>query len=592
MTHVVGDPRRFKDDAMFGFGQAYARFVRPVPGASGFARAAGTRGGKVALVVGGGAGHYPSYGGVIGPGFADACVLGDVFTSPSAEQVYRVASYADAGAGVVLAFGNYAGDRLNFATARARLERDGVATCIVYVTDDIASAPRAQRGERRGIAGTFAVYKIGGAAAERGDSLQEVEQLMRRANDATFSFGVAYSGCTLPGSEAPLFAVPDGKMEVGLGIHGEPGTHTTDQMPAPELARLMVDTVLGERPEGSAPTAAVIVNGLGRVKYEELFVLYGHIAGYLDGAGVKVVEPEVGELVTSLDMAGCSLSVTWLDDELQECWSAPADTVAFRRGAFNPPGVAPSSHHAGHRAGPQPPAPQRTADAATTAAPVADASKAAGAVIKVALLDMLRVAEAHEKRLGELDAVAGDGDHGRGMVRGLQAAADAGGSAHGGAGSVLGAAGREFGDRGGGTSGMLWGLLLEVVGRALGDQVPVTARALASALRGGLDALQDAGGASVGDKTMVDALAPFVRTFEDLIDQDHDLVSAWSEAADVAASAAKETASLRPRLGRARPLADRSVGTPDPGAVSMALMLACIPPHLARCDPGRKEAGA
>src|SRR4051795_13649393 len=200
MTHLYNDPAEFKDDVIKGFAAAYPHYVQRVEGASGFVRAGGPLEGKVSLVIGGGSGHYPSYNGVVGTGFADGAVLGDVFASPSAEQVFRVARAADGGAGVVLAFGNYAGDRLNFGAAQDRLRAEGIDCRLVYVTDDIASAVQEERELRRGIAGTALVYKVGGAAAERGDDVAGVEAALRAANAATFSYGVAFGGCTLPGA--------------------------------------------------------------------------------------------------------------------------------------------------------------------------------------------------------------------------------------------------------------------------------------------------------------------------------------------------------------------------------------------------------
>src|SRR5699024_2424157 len=175
-------------------------------------------------------------------------------------------------------------------------------------------------------------YKIAGASSQRGDDLDAVEHWMRRANEATRTIGVAFSGCTMPGASEPLFRVDDGTMDLGLGIHGEPGVRNAPLPPAEQLAEELVDRVLAERPPWADGRAAVLVNGLGATKYEELYVLFGSIAERLTRHGVELVAPEVGELVTSLDMAGCSLSVTWLDDDLLPLWTAPADTPAFRRG--------------------------------------------------------------------------------------------------------------------------------------------------------------------------------------------------------------------------------------------------------------------
>lgn len=565
MTHVFTDSSTFRGEVISGFADAYSRYVVQVPGASGFVRRGPRRQGKVGLVVGGGSGHYPSYAGIVGPGLAEACVLGDVFTSPSAEQVYRVARQADGGAGLVLAFGNYAGDRLNFAAAQSRLLEEGIDTRIVYVTDDIASAPAGEEDLRRGIAGTVVVYKIGGAAADAGWSLDEVERVMRRANAATYSFGVAFAGCTLPGADEPLFHVESGRMEFGLGIHGEPGVQSHDWMPADELAAMLVESVLAERPVGSDGRAAVILNGLGGTKYEELFVLYTHISPLLAAAGVDSVLPEVGELVTSLDMAGCSLSITWLDDELEQLWRAPVDTAAFRRTDRQP--------DIGSR---------EWIDLPSTAPGLgvaSDESKRAAVNVCVALRVLVAAALDGEREWGQLDAAAGDGDHGRGMLRGARAALAAGDealAAGGGAGSVLGAAAAAFSDHAGGTSGILWGILLADAGSTFGDQVRVDPGLIVDAVLHANETLQRVCGASPGDKTMVDALDPFARTLAEAYRTSGDICDAWNQAALAAQHGAESTVDLVARRGRARPLGERSRGIADPGATSMAVILTSI----------------
>lgn len=566
MTRVYNDPTNFREEIIIGFAAAYGRYVRRVEGASGFTRLSGPLAGKVSIVVGGGSGHYPSYAGIVGPGLADGCVLGDVFTSPSAEQVYRVAAASAGNDGVILAFGNYAGDRLNFAAAQERLIADGIDTRIVYVTDDIASASPEERDSRRGIAGTVAVYKIGGAAAETGLNLDEVERIMAKAKDASFSFGVGFAGCTLPGQSSPLFDVEAGRMELGLGIHGEPGIKTVDWMPATELAKTLVDAVLAERPAGADGRAAVVVNGLGATKYEELFVLFGAISDQLLAEGVTLVLPEVGELVTSLDMAGCSLSITWLDDELEKLWCDPVDTAAFRRGA-----VSVSSFETlatGHS----------TAGAEKVAAgPASAVSIAAADVARIAIEKMTASMVENEQLLGDMDAVAGDGDHGIGMVRGFRAASDAIGNVTDvGVSALLREAGDAFGDKAGGTSGILWGILLSTLGDELGDNDEVHGADLARAVRRAINALQTVGKAQPGDKTMLDALWPFIDTFDAGLASGTATAQAWSDAAAVAVTAALDTAPMSPKIGRARPLAERSVGTPDPGATSMGLLLTVV----------------
>ena len=230
MTTIHDAPEDFAATALAGFCAIHGRNVRLVRG--GVVRSTETPKGKVSLVVGGGSGHFPAFAGYVGPGLADAAVAGDVFASPSTAAVARVCRHADHGGGMILGFGNYAGDVLNFSVAAERLRAEGIDVRIVPVTDDVASAPAETAAKRRGIAGTVLVYKVAGAAAEAGLPLDEVERITRHANDRTVSFGVAFGGCTLPGASAPLFTVPDGKMGVGLGIHGEPGIREEKTPPA------------------------------------------------------------------------------------------------------------------------------------------------------------------------------------------------------------------------------------------------------------------------------------------------------------------------------------------------------------------------
>lgn len=566
MTRITDDPAGFKDDWLAGYTAAYARYVQPVPGASGVMLAGGARGDKVGVVLGGGCGHYPAFAGLVGPGLADGAVVGDIFTSPSAEQAYRVGRHLEGGAGVVFAFGNYAGDTMNFGVARNRLRADGVDARIVLVTDDVASAPAERASTRRGIAGGLVVFKALGAASARGDAIGEVERLGRLANDRTRTLGVAFAGCTFPGATEPLFTVPAGKVELGLGIHGESGVRTVDDMTAEQLAATLVQPLLDERPVGAGRRAAVVLNGLGDTKYEEMFVLYRHVDRRLTDAGVEAVLPEVGEFVTSLDMAGTSLSLCWLDDELAQLWAAPADTPTFKRGnASELPTFAP-----------------RPVPADAIRLPGADVGEAseqsqqAVGTVRSMLSTMLRVVTDNADELGRIDAVAGDGDHGTGMTRGLRAADAAAADARGGVGAVLGAAGRAWADKAGGTSGVLWGLFLETAGQRLGNTDDPSAGAVADAVAAGLHEMAEIGGARAGDKTLLDALIPFSDTLTERTGAGEPLAQAWTAAAEVATRAARDTADLVPKVGRARPLADKSRGTPDAGATSLAMLAEAV----------------
>ena len=581
MAHVHNDPIAFYEEMLDGFLNAYSRYVERVPGASGVMRRGGPVTGHVSVVIGGGSGHYPAFAGLVGPGIAHGAVVGDIFTSPSTEQVYRVGRILDAGAGVLFTFGNYAGDVMNFGAAQERLRSQGVDCRTVLVTDDVASASVDEKERRRGVAGDFAVFKVAGAAADRGDSIDEVERLAIRANALTSSFGVAFAGCTFPGQTEPLFSVEPGMIELGLGIHGEPGIETVQAMSAVDLAAVLTDPVLAERPEGMS-RAAVVLNGLGSTKYEELFVLFSAVGPLLAAAGVELVLPEVGELVTSLDMAGCSLSITWLDDELEELWRAPVDTPAFRRDA----GAAARSANVPDTESTQD---EESAeiDSATAATPdgsmpeLDKETQRAVATIRRAMKAMLDVVIENEEEWGRLDAVAGDGDHGVGMARGARGAVVGAERSNGGPRVVLQAAADAFADRAGGSSGALWGAFLRGIASQLPDDRSPDASEVSMAMAAGADALQQLGGCDIGDKTMYDALRPFTDELIREVNAGHGLAEAWRTAAKVASDRAAATADLMPRLGRARPLGKRSLGTPDPGATSMALCLEAVVPVLA-----------
>lgn len=562
MTKLFNDPAQFTEDMLVGFLDANARYVVGVPG--GVVRAHKTRPGKVAVVIGGGSGHYPAFCGTVGTGFADGAVVGNIFTSPSAEQAASVARAAHGDAGVLLSTGNYAGDVMNFGLAVTQLRGEGIEAHYFAVTDDIASAPSGEEAKRRGIAGDFTVFKCASAAAEEGLDLAGVIRVAEASNAATRTLGVAFDGCTMPGADHPLFTVPDGKMGVGLGIHGEPGVADEPMPAAADLAGTLVGGVLGDRPDVDSRRIAVILNGLGRTKYEELFVVWGAVSRLLREQGYEIVEPEVGELVTSLDMAGCSLTVMWLDEELERYWSAPADTPAYRKGVT-----------AYARAGEvRTAAADATVDAPAPAELSDEDGRRGGQRVARALAAVAEMLTGAEDELGRIDAVAGDGDHGRGMVKGSAAARAAAAKAvddGAGQGSVLAAAGRQWAAKAGGTSGVLWGAMLSALGARLGDTGRPNSQTVAAGMRDGYAALIQLGGAAPGDKTMLDALLPFVEELERRTGAGEQWQDAWRAAAEVATEAARATADLRPRVGRARPLAERSVGTPDAGATSLAM---------------------
>jgi len=540
MSYLPTEPEDFASKAIDGFVAAHPRHVRRIDG--GVIRLAPIPAGQVGVVVGGGSGHYPAFAGLVGRGLAAGAVCGNIFASPSAGQVLRVGSAVERGAGLLLSFGNYAGDVLHFTLGAERLRRQGIDVRIVTVTDDIASAPIDQPELRRGIAGGLVVYKVAGAAAEAGLPLDEVERLARKANGRTRSLGVAFSGCTLPGASQPLFEVPSGRMAIGMGLHGEPGLSEGPLTDADSLAALLVERLLAERPADvpeDQQRLVVLLNGLGSFKYEELFVLFGAVNQELLSRGVVLADCECGELVTSLDMAGVSLSLCWLDAELEGFWSAPADSAAYRRGALTP---LPQAQNA----------------------------------LLGRFEAVEKTLEQRVEELGALDAVAGDGDHGLGMLRGIRGARQS--AIHActrgcSTGEVLMEAGEAWSDHGGGTSGALWGGALLAAGNSIAQASELGATEIAAAFDAALQAVVGLGKAAPGDKTMVDALQPYCLKLRSELQAGVPLDQALQIAAETSLLAAKATAEMLPKLGRARPHGSRSLGHPDPGAMSLAYCL-------------------
>ncbi|MDO4258799.1 MAG: dihydroxyacetone kinase family protein [Actinomycetaceae bacterium] len=558
MTRLVNTPSDFPSEALRGFVAANRRYVKPVHG--GVVRSTATPQGKVAVVYGGGSGHYPAFAGWVGHGFADGAVCGNIFSSPSGGQAYSVLKAAERGAGVLIGFGNYAGDVLHFGQAIERLRAEGIDADTLVVTDDIASGSVEEIEKRRGIAGDFPIFKITGAAAEAGLSFDEVKRVFAKANAATRSFGVAFAGCTLPGAKEPLFTVPAGKMGIGLGIHGEPGVDEADLGTANEVADTLVEGLLKERPADGNNRVVAIINGLGATKYEELFVVTARVEEALKEAGVECADIESGEFVTSLDMAGISLTLVWVDDELLDYWNAPCDSPAYRKGSVGE--VARDDA-----------AVNQEALAVEISAVGSPESQAVARTVADVLDEIAQMLEGAQDDLGKLDAVAGDGDHGIGMANGARAAAKAArgiADQGGGAQTLLNAAGNAWSDGAGGTSGALWGAMLTAFGSVLTDQEAVTTETLLEAATAAVSAVQRLGGAQVGDKTLVDALVPAREAFAS---SSGDLGTRLQAAAQAADKGADSTKALKAKLGRARPLGEKSIGTPDPGAVSLSLVI-------------------
>jgi dihydroxyacetone kinase-like protein len=325
MQKILNEPAAFVDEMLEGILAAHPGQLR-MPAPRAIVRADAPVRGKVAIATGGGSGHLPVFMGYVGEGLIDGAAIGNVFASPSADQMLAVTKAIDGGAGVLYLYGNYGGDRLNFDLAAELAADEGIDVRTILGADDVASAPPDRAASRRGIAGIFFLYKVAGAAAAEGATLADVVAVTERAAVGTRTMGVALSPCTIPAAGVPTFELPAGEMEIGMGIHGEPGVRRGALESADDIARELTTTILGDLPYRRGDEVGVLVNGLGATPKEELYILYRAVGRILEAEGIKVHRVWVGEYATSLEMAGASVTLIRLDDELKRLVDAPADT--------------------------------------------------------------------------------------------------------------------------------------------------------------------------------------------------------------------------------------------------------------------------
>jgi dihydroxyacetone kinase-like protein len=333
MKKFLNDPADVVKESLAGLAAAHGDLLRYDADAQILVRADSPVQGKVALISGGGSGHEPLHGGFVGRGMLDAACPGEVFTSPVPEQMLAATKAVDGGAGVVHIVKNYTGDVMNFKLAAEDAADEGINVESVLIDDDVAVQDSLYTAGRRGVGATVLAEKIAGASAERGDDVATVADIARKVNAQARSFGIALSSCTPPAAGKPIFDLPDGEYEVGIGIHGEPGRRREPIRPAAEIADQMVEAVVSDLSPESGTKALVFVNGMGGTPQLELYLLYGEVERALRTAGVEPVRRLVGSYITSLEMAGASLTLLALDDELTELWDAPVHTPALRWGS-------------------------------------------------------------------------------------------------------------------------------------------------------------------------------------------------------------------------------------------------------------------
>jgi dihydroxyacetone kinase DhaK subunit len=331
MKKILNDPNRFVDDMLEGLYSAHPNMVARVGGdLHCLVRADSPVQGKVALATGGGSGHLPVFLGYVGQGMLDGCAIGDVFQSPSADQMLEVTKRIHGGKGVLYIYGNYGGDIMNFDMATEMASMDDIEVRTVLVKDDVASASADRADTRRGVAGMVFAFKTAGAKADLGGSLDEVEAVAKKTLANTRTMGVALGPCILPAVGKPGFTIGEGEMELGMGIHGEPGVKRGKLESADHIADAILDTITADMPLRSGDKVAVMINGLGATPLEELYILYRRVHQILKGKGVGIHRPFVGEFATSMEMPGASITILKLDDGLTKLLDHPAHTPFFR----------------------------------------------------------------------------------------------------------------------------------------------------------------------------------------------------------------------------------------------------------------------
>ncbi len=331
MKKIINKPEDFVPEMLDGLLKAYPDQLDYAEDIHAIVRADSPVTGKVGLATGGGSGHLPVFLGYVGKGMLDGCAVGDVFASPSADQMYALTKRIDGGKGVVYIYGNYGGDVMNFDMATEMAEMDDITVKTVLVRDDVASAPPAEAARRRGVAGMVFAFKIAGAKADQGASQDEVVAVTEKALANIRTMGVALSPCTVPMAGRPTFTIGEGEMEIGMGIHGEPGKKREALQTADEIATRMTDDILNDMAPQAGDRMAVMINGLGATPPEELYILYRKVHQLFTERGISIHRAYVGEFATSMEMAGASFTFFKLDDELTALLDYPAHTPFFKQ---------------------------------------------------------------------------------------------------------------------------------------------------------------------------------------------------------------------------------------------------------------------
>ncbi len=537
---------------------------------------------KVSLISGGGSGHEPAHAGFIGKGMLDAAVCGDVFASPSQIQVYQAIKATASEKGTLLIIKNYSGDMMNFKNAAHLASEDGIKVDYVKVDDDIAVEDSLYTVGRRGVAGTVLVHKIAGAAAEMGMSLGEVKVVAQKAIDNVRSLGFGLTSCTVPAKGTPTFDIAEDELEFGVGIHGEPGIKREKMTTADDLSKRIVKAILKDmKIEDGQEEVALLINGFGATPLQELYLFNNSVTRELAQRNIKICRTFVGNYMTSIDMAGASVSIMKLDDELKTLLSKESDTPAFKVN-----GPVESVEYT--------PIEGNNDELATTCFDLETDEDLANIVDeKITLGNMAYIVDKmseiiieNEVPFCELDSFAGDGDFGMSVAKGFKqlkrewkeilSKKDLN------IGEFLDDCSMVIMEHCGGASGPIWGSAFRAASKSVGNKNELNISDFANMMQAAVKGIQDTGersfgrGAVVGDKTLIDALAPCADCWSNILKEGGNFKDAFEKGAKVSVEGAKSTEQIVARMGRAGTVGERSLGHPDAGAYGLGIIFTGI----------------
>ncbi|MFB6731185.1 dihydroxyacetone kinase subunit DhaK [Bacillus mobilis] len=531
---------------------------------------------KVTLISGGGSGHEPAHAGLVGKGMLDAAVCGDVFASPSQIQVYQAIKETASNKGTLLIIKNYSGDIMNFKNGAHLATEDGIEVDYVKVDDDIAVEDSLYTVGRRGVAGVILVHKIAGAAAEAGMDLGTVKAVAEKAAANVRTIGLALTSCTVPASGSPTFTLAEDEMEYGVGIHGEPGIKREKMLSADELANRMTNDLVKDLGVKDGEEIALLVNGFGGTPLQELYLFNNAVTRELAARNITINRVFVGNYMTSIDMAGMSLTVMKLDDELKTLLSKECNTPAFKVD-----GPVESIEYVNVLEEVEEKEVSFEIETAEEHAVIKDNVIALNNMIY--LVDkMSDVIIKNEVPFCELDTHAGDGDFGMSVAKGFKqlkrewhSIVDQENVTIG---SFLDGCSMIIMEHCGGASGPIWGGAFRAASKAAGEKRELTVKEFAEMLQAALQGIQSIGersfgrGAVVGDKTLVDALAPCVDSWLNSASNEEDMKTAFKKGAEAAVKGAEYTKEIVARMGRAGTVGERSLGYPDAGAHALGVI--------------------